>query len=123
MHRPRVSRYAFLILFVCAVVCAALFSPSGHVQTKDSSDFHQQISRSLRSYDALRLSPADAELTVRQTGRLTLETSSGTFELRLTPNDVRAANYRAVAVGEGGEIVELPREPSRTFEGTVEGLG
>src|SRR5215207_7305157 len=123
MHRPRVSRYAFLILFVCAVVaCAALFSPAGHVQTKDSPDFHQQISRSLRSYDALRLSAADAELTVRRTGRLTLETSSGTFELRLRPNDVRAPNYRAVAVTDGGEIVELAREPSRTFEGAVEGL-
>ena len=43
------------------------------------------------------------------------------FELRLVPNDVRAPNYRAIAVREGGEIVELPREPSRTFEGFVEG--
>lgn len=123
MYRPRVSRYSLLIIFVCAVVaCAALFSPRGSGQTKDSSTFRQQISRLLRSYDALRLSPADAELTVRQTGRLTLETSAGTFGLRLVPNDVRAPNYRAVAVREGGEMVELAREPSRTFEGTVEGL-
>ena len=122
MYRPRFSRYSSPVLFICAVVaCSALFSPAGHVQTKDSN-FHQQISRSLRSYDALSLSPADVELRVRQTGRLTLETSAGTFELRLTPNDVRAPNYRAVAVREGGEIVELAREPSRTFEGTVGGL-
>ncbi|HEV7892779.1 MAG TPA: Calx-beta domain-containing protein [Pyrinomonadaceae bacterium] len=122
MYRPSVSRYSLLILFVCTVVaCAALFAPTGRVQTKDSN-FHQQISRSLRSYDELRMSPADTELTVRQTGRLTLETSAGTFDIRLVPNDVRAPNYRAIAVKDGGEIVELAREPSRTFEGVVEGL-
>jgi hypothetical protein len=121
MYRPRISRHALLILFVCAgVTCAALFSPKGSGQTKGAS-FDQKISQSLRSYDALRLNPADTELKVRQTGRLTLDTSAGTFTLRLRPNDVRADSYRAIAVRDGGQIVELPREPSRTFEGSVEG--
>ena len=122
MYRPRISRHALLILFVCAVVaCAALFSTKGSGQTKGAT-FDQKISQSLRSYDALRLSPADTELRVRQTGRLTLDTSAGVFTLRLRPNDVRADSYHAVAVGEGGELIDLPREPSRTFEGTVEGF-
>src|ERR1700755_715291 len=121
MYRQRISRHALLILFVCAVVvCAALFSPKGSGQTKGGG-FDQKISQSLRSYDSLRLNPADTELRVRQTGRLTLDTSAGAFTLRLRPNDVRADSYRAVAVTDGGELIELPREPSRTFEGTVEG--
>jgi hypothetical protein len=122
MYRPRVSRYTLLILFACAAVaCAALFSPAGSGQTK-GSDFNQQISRSLSRYDSMRMEPTDVELRVRQTGRLTLETSAGTFALTLTPYDIRSDNYRAVAAGEGGETRELERAPSRTFKGAVEGV-
>ena len=122
MYRPKVSRYAFLIIFFCAALaCAALLSPTGSGQTK-GGEFHQQVSRSLRSYDALRLEPADAELRVRQTGHLTLETSAGTFALALAPYDVRAENYHAVAAGDGGEMRELERAPSRTYRGSVEGV-
>jgi hypothetical protein len=122
MYRPNVSRYAFLILFLCAALaCAALLSPAGSGQSK-GGEFRQQISRSLRSFDALRLEPADLELSVRQTGRLNLETSAGTFAMTLTPNDVRAENYHAVAALDGGETRELERAPSRTFKGTVEGV-
>src|SRR5690242_272847 len=99
MYRPKFSRYTFLILLFCtALVCAAILSPTGSGQSK-SVGFQQKISQSLRSYDALRLEPADIELKVRQTGRLTLETSAGTFAMTLAPNDVRADNYRAVAEG------------------------
>src|SRR5437870_12533957 len=117
MYRPNVSRYAFLTLCLCALIaCAALFSPAGSGQTKGAA-FNQEISRSLRSYDSLRLDASDVELKVRQTSRLTLETSAGTFALALTPNDVRTDNYRAIAAGEGGETRELERAPSRTFKG------
>ena len=47
--------------------------------------------------------------------------SRGTFELELEPHDMRAANYRAVAVGEGGAVRELERTPTRTYKGTVRG--
>src|ERR1700755_66663 len=122
MYRLNFSRHAFLIIFFCAaLVCAALFSPTGSGQSK-GVEFQQKISQSLRSYDALRLEPADLELRVRQTGRLTLETSAGTFSLTLTPNDVRADNYHAVAALDNGETRELERAPSRTFKGTVDGV-
>jgi hypothetical protein len=103
------------------VACAALFSPKGSGQTK-GGDFRQEISRSLSHYDALRLDPSGVELKVRRTGRLALETSAGTFALTLVPNDVRSDNYRAIAALDGGETLELAREPSRTFKGSVEGV-
>ena len=123
MYRPKLSRYTFLILLFCAALaCAAILSPTGSGQSK-GSEFQQKISQSLRSYDAMRLEPSDVELKVRQTGRLTLETSAGTFSMTLTPNDVRADNYRSVAAGDNGETRELERAPSRTFKGTVDGAG
>jgi hypothetical protein len=121
MSRRRVSRYAFIVLCLLAALCsAALFPAAGSGQIKNQ-EFDQQISRALNRYDRLKLDPASVELSVRQTGRLTLETSAGTFEILLAPHDVRAEEYRAVEVLEGGETRELPRAPARTFKGTLAG--
>jgi hypothetical protein len=123
MNKVHFSRRAFAVLCLfAALACAAVLSPKGSGQVKGGG-FDQEVSRALTRYDRLSLDPADAERQVRQTGRLTLETSAGTFGLLLEPNDVRAENYRAVEVLEGGETRELPREPSRTFKGAVEGEG
>jgi hypothetical protein len=122
MNGGRISRHAFLVLCLLSVlVCAVLFSPAGSSQVK-SHDFQPEVSRVLRHYDSLKLVASDTERQVRQTGRLTLETSAGTFSLLLTPNDVRSEDYRAIEIGDGGVERELPRAPSRTFKGTVEGV-
>jgi hypothetical protein len=122
MNRRHFARHAFFILCLfIAIACATLFSPKGSSQDK-SADFNQEISRSLNRYDRLTLNPVDIEQRVRRTGRFTLDTSAGTFELKLAPHDMRADNYRAVEVLEGGETRTLPREPIRTFKGAVEGV-
>jgi Calx-beta domain/Metallo-peptidase family M12 len=122
MYRPRAPRYTLLTLCLSAALAvAALLSPAGSGQVKETN-FNQKISRALAHYDALRLDPSGVELRVRQTGQLTLETSAGAFALALAPNDIRSDDYRAVAVLEGGETRELPRAPSRTFAGSVEGI-
>ncbi|MDT7806747.1 MAG: hypothetical protein QOJ70_560 [Acidobacteriota bacterium] len=122
MSKRHVSRHAFL--FFClfaAIACAALFSPTGSSRVK-GADFKQEVSRALNRYDRLTLDPVDIEQRVRQTGRLTLNTSAGTLELQLAPHDMRADDYRAIEVLEGGETRTLPREPTRTFKGAVEGV-
>jgi hypothetical protein len=121
MSRSQVSRYAFVVLCLLAALgSAALFPAAGAGQIKNQG-FDQEISRALNRYDRLNLDPASVERSVRQTGRLTLETSAGTFEILLAPHDVRADDYRAVEVLEGGETRELPRAPSRTFKGALAG--
>ncbi|HWW74854.1 MAG TPA: hypothetical protein VNZ44_05615, partial [Pyrinomonadaceae bacterium] len=113
MNRLYFSRRALAALCLfAALACAVLVAPKGSGQVKGG--FDQEVSRALRDYDRLSLDPADAERQVRQTGRLTLETSAGSFPLTLTPNDVRSENYRAVEVLESGETRELPRGPSYT---------
>jgi hypothetical protein len=122
MNRGNTSRRAFPVLCLfAALACAALYSPAGSGQVK-GTDYNQEISRVLSRYDRLALDSQDVERQVRQTGRLTLDTSAGTFELRLAPHDMRADDYHAVEVLEGGETRTLPREPVRTFKGAVEGV-
>ena len=121
MNRRHVTRYAFVVLCLLAALGgSALLPATGSGQIK-SYAFDEEIGRVLGRYDRLGLDPASVERGVRQTGRLTLETSAGTFELLLAPHDVRADDYRAVEVFEGGGTRELPRAPSRTFKGTLAG--
>jgi hypothetical protein len=109
-------------LFFCLSALAALaifVSPSSSGQGR--ARVRQDVSRSLGSYDELTLEPSAVLKQVRQTGRLTLSTARGTFELELEPSDVRADNYRAVAVDDNGVVRDLGRTPLRTYKGTVRG--
>ncbi len=121
MFRRHVTRFAFIVLCLCAALGGpALFPAAGSGQIKNA-EFDQEIGRALGRYDRLELDPATVERGVRRTGRLRLETSAGAFELLLAPHDVRADDYRAVEVLEGGETRELPRAPARTFKGSLAG--
>ncbi|MCA1633857.1 MAG: M12 family metallo-peptidase [Acidobacteria bacterium] len=109
-------------LFFCLFALAALavfVSPSSSGQGR--ARVREDIGRALASYDELQLDPAAVAAQVRKDGRLTLATARGTFELELEPSDIRAENYRAVVVEEGGVAREIERTPSRTYKGTVRG--
>ncbi len=108
----------FCCLFALAAL-AVLVSPSSSGQGR--AKVQQDIGQALMSYDELTLDPAAVSQQVRETGRLTLQTSRGTFDMELEAFDVRAENYRAVVMEEGGAR-ELGREPARTFKGTVRGM-
>jgi hypothetical protein len=110
-------------LFGClfALVALAVYvSPSSSGQGR--AKVREEIGRALASFDELALDPAAVSRQVRETGRLTLQTARGTFDMELEAYDVRAENYRAVAMEEGGVARELGREPARTFKGTVRGM-
>src|ERR1700682_2909205 len=55
----------------------------------------QQIEKLLKHHETLQMDAADAARQVRENGRLLLATPTQSFELELTPHDLRAANYRA----------------------------
>jgi hypothetical protein len=81
----------------------------------------EDLGRSLKSFDQLSLDPSEVLRGARERGRVTLQTSRGTFDLDVEPFDIRAENYRAVAARDGGVMTELPRTPSRAWRGTVRG--
>ncbi|HEU4596094.1 MAG TPA: M12 family metallo-peptidase [Pyrinomonadaceae bacterium] len=121
MNQRHSPRRVALFFCLCALVAVAVFvSPSSSGQ-EGRARVRQDVGRALEGFDELTLDPAAVSKQVRETGRLSLRTTHGTFELELEASDVRAENYRAVVMEEGGAR-ELGRAPARTFKGTVRGL-
>ena len=120
MNRRKFPRVALSLLVVCLAAAAVMLgSPSASGQRERRA--LEEISRVLESFDRLALDPAEVLRGARESGRVTLQTSRGAFELEVEPFDIRAEDYRAVAVGEGGVVRELPRTPSRSWRGKVAG--
>lgn len=80
-----------------------------------------ELAQRLRSYDLLRLDSVAAAAQIRRTGKLLLHTTHGTFDLKLSPNDLRAHDYSAQVIGADGIAQQLPRAPLQTYKGTIAG--
>ena len=115
---PRVILLSFFIVFV--VAAAVLVSPSSSGQTR--ARVREDVGRVLGAFDELSFDTSALRARARKDGRISLKTSRGAFDLTVEPFDIRADNYRAVAVGANGEAVELGRAPARWFKGTLEGV-
>lgn len=83
--------------------------------------YDPQLSQRLNKYDLLRLNGAAAADQIRRTGRLLLRTSSGDFDLQLTPHDLRAPGYVAQTIGADGVAHQLPKAPVQTYKGSIAG--
>ncbi|HYO64141.1 MAG TPA: M12 family metallo-peptidase [Pyrinomonadaceae bacterium] len=118
MNRYRVPTYALALLLVGALAALLYVSPAASAQNKRLE--REELQRVLRDFDLLDLDTAEAARRVRHDGRLTLDTSEGRLELSLTPNDMRAPNYRAEAMTDAGPVA-LESGPVRTFKGKVAG--
>ena len=119
MKRRTFPRAVIAALALCLLAAAMLVSPAASGQNERRAV--QDISRALESFDRLTLDPAELLKGARSTGRVTLQTSRGTFDLEVEPYDIRSDDYRAVAAGAGGVMRELPRTPSRSWRGKVGG--
>jgi hypothetical protein len=84
--------------------------------------YRQDVAKVLKRHDSLELEPKRVAEQVRLTGRLSLPTAEGTFELNLAPHDMLAPNYRAQVTLDGGEVRSIERGPVRTYKGTVAGM-
>jgi hypothetical protein len=121
MRNRRFSRAVLLTLFVVSIIAAAvLVSPSSSGQTR--ARVRDDVGRVLRDFDELSFEPSALLTRARKEGRLSLKTSRGTFDLTVEPFDIRADNYRAVAVGADGRTSDLGRAPAHWFRGTVNGM-
>jgi hypothetical protein len=121
MRNRKPPRVALLTFFIASVIAAAVFvSPSSSGQTR--ARVREDVGRVLQDFDELSLDTSALLARARDGGRLSLNTSRGTFDLTVEPFDIRADNYRAVAAGAGGETRELGRAPARWFKGTLDGV-
>jgi hypothetical protein len=128
---PRNSKLLVLLL-AGLFVAASAFSldltrtsraaQNGAVLVQDSRAYGQDVDKLLRRYDKLEMDQAIVAAQVQETGRIFVPTSSGGFDITLTPHDMRAARYRAQEVTDGGVVRELERSPARTYKGVIAGM-
>lgn len=87
--------------------------------TQDRQD--PELSKILREYDRVKLDPEAAASQVRRTGKLSIGTSAGKFDLKLAPHDLRSPDYRAQMIDSAGVVHQLPSPPVNTYKGQVSG--
>src|SRR2546423_1770672 len=108
MKNRKSSRVALLsIALVCFTALALLATTPASSQ--DRRRVRESVERAIEHFDELTLDPSTVVREARKSGRVTLDTSRGSFELEVEPFDVRSDNYRSVAVGADGVSRDLPR--------------
>jgi hypothetical protein len=117
MSKIRSRSISVQILFLSTLMFSALFSVNVFGQ-KDALE--NDLKKSFGRFDVVR---ANANLMKKSQspGRLTVPTAQKTFELDLTPRDLRASRYRAEnTVGSSTQTL-ASRQPVSTFKGRVAG--
>jgi hypothetical protein len=115
---------AFDFFLVCAAIGALLATLhiSRAAAPKTASASQQAVSRVLKNHETLTVDSKQAAQSVRETGRLSLTTSTRRFDLELVQHDMRALNYRAEEVIDGGSVRNVEMGPVRTYRGSVSGM-
>jgi len=70
----------------------------------------------------MAIDPAETARRVRSTGELSISTVDGTFDLILTPHDMRASHYRAEESIDNGIIQPVIPEEVYTYKATIAGM-
>jgi len=113
---------ATILLVTASVLGLAIpTQPSNH-PVNGSGQNLQEINRQLRHYDLVTLDAANVADQVRRTGQLSLSTSEGTFDVSLSPNDIRSVNYRAEEVAGNGAVRKVEGPSALIYQGTVRGM-
>jgi hypothetical protein len=104
-----------------AILSLLLFLISG-LSLNSAQDNRNRVDRYLKRYRLVEMDSAAVARRVRTTGRFSLPTEDGEFDISLVPNDVRAPRYRAEEVSADGVTRPVFPESIRTFRGTVPGI-
>ena len=119
--RPKFYVPFLLALAVLAILAApGSYSPSG-AQSKRVR-FEQDVEQVFTNHEDVRLDSQTVAQRVRESGRLSVQTPARDLEIVLSPNDLRAPNYHAEEVIEGGIVREVPLSRVNTYKGSVVGM-
>ena len=104
-------RFLFLSLFLFSFFTAAI---------AQDENVSSELSRSFKKFNVVRISSAQTESLIGRGKVLQLSIDGSSFELNVTPNDLRAENYRAENTGAAGST-PIEGLPVNTFRGKVAG--
>ena len=115
-----------LWLLLLVTLAAAIFGPIYYTRRANAQDvragFEQDLQRVFARHEDVTLDSRAIAARVRQRGRLSLKTASRSLEIQLSPNDLRAPNYRAEEVGSDGLSHRVAMGPVSTYKGNVDGV-
>ena len=80
------------------------------------------IDQYLKEYEIVTLDPAVVAKQAQASGAVCLATRRARFDLLLAPHDLRAPDYRAQVILDGGVAQPVSPDPVRTYAGTVRGV-
>ena len=123
MRSTKALRFFLAIIALTGIVAALALARPTAVRADAPKTTTQEIEKVLKRHESFDLDAPEAARQVRADGRLSLTTRDRQFDLELKPNDLRAQNYRAEEVVDGGKVRYVNMNaPIRTFRGTVRGL-
>lgn len=122
MTFAKALRFLLITILFAGIIGAIAISRGTATRAASSKSAVQEIDKFIRRHQSLQLDAREAARQVRADGRLSLSTGEQHFDLELTPNDLRSANYRAEEVVAGGAVRFVTMDGPRTFRGIVRGL-
>lgn len=120
--RPKIVLAVLLALISLTLYDAQRFHRQPVSAQSTRARYQQDLARVFSNHEELELNSADAAQTVRQTGHLSIRNATHDFEIDLSLNDLRGANYRAEEAGEDGVVREVEMPAPHTYKGHVSGM-
>src|SRR3989442_1881347 len=104
MRSTKALRFFLAIIALTGIVAALALARPTAVRADAPKTTTQEIEKVLKRHESFDLDAPEAARQVRADGRLSLTTRDRQFDLELKPNDLRAQNYRAEEVVDGGKV-------------------
>lgn len=102
------------------IVLFALTLITSHAVSAQSDNVKEDLNKELKKYSLVRLDPAESRQQADQSRKINLNADGRSFELTLTPRDLRSNRYHAEETGANGNRNIAPGSVN-TFKGKVSG--
>ncbi len=106
------TKYLLSILVLTLLLISPALSQTGSLRN--------DLSKSFKSFSLTRLDTRSLARSAETVQSVSFSTESRTYEFRLTPRDLRAANYKAEDTTTAG-VRSMPRESVTTYKGSIGG--
>src|ERR1051326_287927 len=109
-------RFLLLTILSCTFLTLGLLHFTQSVSSR-SARMEADLEQHFLQHELVKLDPQKVFHNIQKTGRLSLASSNLSFDLELSPRDLRAQGYRAEEFGPDGVGRTINIGPVRTFRG------